>query len=104
MHLFLYHGFIYPVWPRTHYVANGELPCGPPPGLQGYKLETDSRALSMLSNHSATRTPAPACLRFIYFYFVYMSVCLHVCLCATFVLDAHTGQKRALDPLGLQLL
>lgn len=29
--------------------------------------------------------------------------CLQVCLCATDVPDAHGGQKRALDPLELEL-
>ena len=26
----------------------------------------------------------------------------HVCICTTCVLDVHGGQKRALDPLGLE--
>lgn len=29
--------------------------------------------------------------------------CLHVCLCTTYMLGAHGGQKQVSDPMGLEL-
>lgn len=39
-------------------------------------------------------------LRFIYFYFVHVSVGLHVCMCTMRVPDVWRDQKRISDPLG----
>lgn len=42
-------------------------------------------------------------LKYFYFVNIFMcAFCLHIYLCATYVPDAH-GDKRALDPLELQL-
>lgn len=35
---------------------------------------------------------------------MYMVACLHVCLCTACVPGARRGQKRVLEPLGLELL
>lgn len=32
-----------------------------------------------------------------------MDVCLNTCVCTACVLDAHRGQKRASDPIGLEV-
>jgi hypothetical protein len=42
-------------------------------------------------------------LKFTYFYFMCMNVCQHVCVCITWMANAYGGQKRALDPLELEL-
>ena len=36
-------------------------------------------------------------------YFMYMSVCLHVCMHTRCMSGTHENQKRALDSLGLEL-
>lgn len=39
----------------------------------------------------------------IYFYFMCISVCPHVCLCITCIHGTHRGQERAPEPLELEL-
>lgn len=42
-------------------------------------------------------------LVFIFTFYVYINVFLNVCLCVSYVPDAQGDQKRALNPLGLEL-
>lgn len=37
------------------------------------------------------------------FYFMWMNICLHVCLCSTFMPGVHIGQNGTQDPLELEL-
>ena len=38
-----------------------------------------------------------------FIHFVLCVFCLHVCICTTFLLGAHGGQKRVLDSLEIEL-
>lgn len=85
-----------PVWPHTHYVANEELlPSGlHPVRITGIYTRDRIQASCMLNsqtlcclNHThpiSTHTPPDFFfIRFVHFYFVHMSLCLHICLGTT---------------------